>query len=345
MAGLPLTVPAVEKLLDYLAIGVGAIAGPLLAPWRASREGRARVIAAEADAEVRRIQASAEGSASQLIARAQTEARGYVISDEVEPDGHVRIGPDDVRESIEFQATKRVVNLRSIADHAAETLGDIEVGNHDPDPDWTARFFDGAQDVSSDELQRLWARILAGEVEAPGRTSLRTLSILRNLTQEEARDFSTLMRFRIGDFIFDEGVRRVLGNRSDHLKVHLSHVGLLAGWGQYQQVTLGDDGKWNVEHYDHVLIIEGPPRRKLEKMIDNSLITVAGRELATLCEHEPDLLYLSHFAGFLATQACELKLGRIVAQEAKGFRVSGIRVVEPPAEAEECDEKRATSAS
>ena len=345
VAGLPLTVPAVEKLLDYLAIGVGAIAGPLLAPWRASREGRARVIAAEADAEIQRIHAVAEGSTSQLIAKAQAEARGYVVSGEVEPGGHVRIGPDAVRESMEFQATKRVVNLRSIADHAAETLGDVEVRNHHPDPDWTARFFNGAQEVSSGELQRLWARILAGEVEAPGRTSLRTLSILRNMTQKEARDFSTLMRFRIGNFIFDDGVQRVLGDRFGGLQVHFSHVGLLAGWGQYQPVMLRDDGKWSVEHYGHVLIIEGSPRRQLEEMIDNSLITVAGREIATLCEHEPDLMYLSHFAGFLATQDCELKLGRIVAQETKGFRVSGMRVVEPPAEAEECGEKRPGNAS
>ncbi len=35
-------------------------------------------------------------------------------------------------------------------------------------------------------LQKLWAEVLSGEVENPGRTSLRTLDILRNLTQEDA---------------------------------------------------------------------------------------------------------------------------------------------------------------
>ena len=37
---LSLKVPAIEKLIDYGASGVGAIAGPLLAPWKASREGK-----------------------------------------------------------------------------------------------------------------------------------------------------------------------------------------------------------------------------------------------------------------------------------------------------------------
>ena len=32
-----LKVPAIEKLIDYGASGVGAISGPLLAPWKASR--------------------------------------------------------------------------------------------------------------------------------------------------------------------------------------------------------------------------------------------------------------------------------------------------------------------
>ena len=341
MAGIPLTVPAIEKLLDYLAIGVGAIAGPLLAPWRASREGMARVIAAKADAEVGRIQAAGEGSTSQLIADAQDEARGYVIPDEIEtePDGRVRIGPDDVRKSIEFQATKRVANLRSIADQAAEALGDIEVPDHDPDPDWTARFFDGAQEVSSGDLQKLWARILAGEVETPGRTSLRTLSILRNMTQEEARDFSTLMRFRIGDFIFAEGAEGVLGNRSQRLTIHFSHFGLFAGWGQYQQVRLGDDGKWWIEHYGHALFIEGPPGKSLSGMEDNPLITVAGREIAALCQHEPHLAYLSHFADFLKKQGCELKMARILARVDEGFRISPKLVVEPLVEARARDEE------
>ena len=48
-------VPALEKLVDYGASGVGAVAGPMLANWRASREGAARLTSARIDAEVRRL--------------------------------------------------------------------------------------------------------------------------------------------------------------------------------------------------------------------------------------------------------------------------------------------------
>ena len=51
-----LKVPGLEKLLDYAASGIGAIAGPMLAKWRASREGKARLTSTLADVEVRRIE-------------------------------------------------------------------------------------------------------------------------------------------------------------------------------------------------------------------------------------------------------------------------------------------------
>lgn len=49
-----------NKILDLVASGLSATVGPLLAPWRASREGQARIIAAKADATVMEIQTMAE---------------------------------------------------------------------------------------------------------------------------------------------------------------------------------------------------------------------------------------------------------------------------------------------
>lgn len=332
MANLTLTVPAVEKLLDYLASGTGAIAGPLLAPWRASREGKSRVIAAQADAEVRRIEATSEGGALQLIARAQAEARRYVVPREMEADGRVRIGPNDIQQWIEFQATKRVANVKSIADHAAELLGETEVRDHDPDPDWAARFFDIAQDVSSEHLQKLWARILAGEVETPGRTSLRTLSLLKNVSQPEAKQFEALMQYRIGNFIFLKGCRAVSGDRFEAAMVHLAHVGLLhSGWGPSPVVKLDPQGTWRTLHHGHMLTIEGTSGSQVKVTMEMILLTASGQELAGLGDHQPNLDYLAHFAGFLAKQGYVLKLAHVVESDPdRGFvSVSDTRVIEP----------------
>lgn len=177
----PLTIPAIEKLVDHVASGIGSVAGPMLATWRARRETQAREIAAEGEARTLLIQATAQAEARQiLLSRDQSVSGALDISDRV-------------RQRIRFQERKRQENIESVVNEAAKQLGDKTVPAEETDHDWTARFFNHVQDVSSNEMQVLWARVLAGEVERRGSTSVRTLEILRNLDQSTAGLFRTAL--------------------------------------------------------------------------------------------------------------------------------------------------------
>ena len=173
-------VRALDKLLDYTASGIGTVAGPMLATWRARREAAALQIASQGQADSLRI-----------IAAAQAEDRDSLVSTASDVRGSIDI-TETVRQRIQFQEEKRHHNIRSVVGRAAEELGDKEVPNQEPDHDWTARFFNEVQDVSSDDMRTLWAKILAGEVEKPGSTSARTLTILKNLDSKSACLFNTL---------------------------------------------------------------------------------------------------------------------------------------------------------
>ena len=87
---------------------------------------------------------------------------------------------------------------------AADELGNKEVQNHDLDHDWVARFFTDMQDVTSEHMQRIWAKILSGEVETPGRTSLHTLSVLKNMTQRDAKLFEHASKFVFDNFVLND---------------------------------------------------------------------------------------------------------------------------------------------
>ena len=63
MVDVNVKVPALEKLVDYTASGIGALAGPMLAPWKARKEAEARL-----------IESRAEADSLKLIADAQAEA-------------------------------------------------------------------------------------------------------------------------------------------------------------------------------------------------------------------------------------------------------------------------------
>ena len=186
MVDVNLKVPALEKLLDYAASGIGAVAGPLLATWKARRDGEAQRIAAKATADVRLIESTADAGSLQTIAEAQADARRALTGGNDAGTAMVEISRGGIMQRLEFQEKKRQHNIVSVVHGAASDLEDKTVADREPDPDWTARFFGVVQDVSSVEMQELWARILSGEVQQPGRTSLRTLDVLTNMSKKDA---------------------------------------------------------------------------------------------------------------------------------------------------------------
>ena len=161
----------------------------MLAPLKARQEAKAKAIAAQGEVEAQRILTEGEATNMGITANAQADARAKLVSPDAIVQGQLDFGTT-IKQRVQFQEEKRQANIDSIVRQAALELGDKEVQDHEVDHDWTARFFNDVQDVSSQDMQVLWARILAGEVERPGSTSLRTLRILKDMNRNIARIFS-----------------------------------------------------------------------------------------------------------------------------------------------------------
>ena len=77
------------------------------------------------------------------------------------------------------------------------------------DDDWVTRFFSIVKDISNEEMQYIWGKILAGEIASPNSFSLRTLDTLRNISAEDARKFQNVVPLvlRLGPnyFLVSEG--------------------------------------------------------------------------------------------------------------------------------------------
>ena len=105
-----LRVPAIEKLVDYAASGVGAIAGPMLANWRASREGQASLTSTRVNTEVHLLETESKARSLQIIADAQAKARQSIDTAIESGHGRVEITREDIIQLIEFQGRKRLTN-------------------------------------------------------------------------------------------------------------------------------------------------------------------------------------------------------------------------------------------
>ncbi len=309
-------VPGFEKLVDYTASGIGSIAGSMLAPWRAQREVEAKQIAAKGDANVLLIQADA-----------QAKAREILVSQDTDVTGELDIA-STVNQRILFQERKRQANIESVVTQAAYQLGDKEVSNHEPDHDWTARFFNDVQDVSSEEMQALWAKVLAGEVERTGSTSIRTLGILKNLDKATANLFRNLCSICVSirpDGINLEDARvPFLGNYSEGNELRdygfdygslnlLNEHGLIISeynsWRDYNVCITAwpsefEEGMWVVpfSFQGRYWLLTPMIKRSADQefRLHGVSLTKSGQELSMVVEQRPDTAFANELQQFFS---------------------------------------------
>ena len=297
MVDLNLKVPAIEKLVDYTGSGIGAVGGSMLARWQARAAADAARITAQGQADAMRIKAQGQADSMALIASAQAEAQTYFPSEGQSIQGEVNLGKE-IESRLTFQEQKRQNNIGAVVRMAADELGDKEVQNHDVDHDWVARFFSDAQDVTSEHMQRIWAKILAGEVETPGRTSLHTLSILKNMSQQDAKLFEEISRFVFIDSILrnQECTNKLPDFPAYHLLANMENYGLLnADSSLVKHIDIP------IEVFDsgRVYKFSRKDERNYKLEIPVFPLYPQGRELYSLIEPVIDEKYLRSISRFL----------------------------------------------
>lgn len=95
-----------------------------------------------------------------------------------------------------YQELQKQYNIECVVDNAYDELESEEnVSSEDVDADWINRFFNSVGDISNKQMQLLWGKILANEIKKPHSFSLRTLEVVKNLTQNEASLFFDVVPF------------------------------------------------------------------------------------------------------------------------------------------------------
>ena len=95
-----------------------------------------------------------------------------------------------------YQEVKKQQNIESVIGNAYTELESIDSVNPDPvDDDWINVFFDSVANISTEQMQTLWGKLLAREITEPGSFSLRTLAMLKNLTRKEAALFQKIIPY------------------------------------------------------------------------------------------------------------------------------------------------------
>lgn len=156
----------------------------------------------------------------------------------------------------------------------------------DPDPvlieeDWLNVFERYAEDASTDKMQGLWGRVLAGEIRKPGSYSMRTLRFLSEFSQADALAFSEFSSLCFGDLAPNALVKPKDTKNIKDL-VYLESIGLVQGAYPSLNKTIGfnKDGRTYLMEGNIVIIFEGGASSQLS--IPCCVLTSLGQELLKL---------------------------------------------------------------
>lgn len=198
------------------------------------------------------------------------------------------------------QETQRQFNIENIADKACDLLKDVTDCSKEPiSDDWMSRFIIAAQDVSDEDVQNMWAKILAGEIQRPGKFSMRTLDVLRNLSKKEAEEFKEILPYIIraaSDCAFVSCEKDLL----DKYKITYSSYITLDTCGllkliSHTSLTKTIEGMYTLRSFyttDRLLAIENTDDKIANLSINNIfLLTEAGFELSNALLSEKNNQY------------------------------------------------------
>ena len=194
-----------------------------------------------------------------------------------------------------FQEISRQENIENIIKIAAHSLP-ATVSEDPVDKDWISRFFDECKDVSNEDLQKVWARILAKEVASPGSCSRKTLSILKDLSAKDADLFNRIcnLLWLTNDDIFIPYRDDLSFNvqfekyRMDYDSLlHLNSLGLIHF---NQDLAYELTYKNSISYFGNENICFFAPSNLLKKIFI-FLLTNSGKELYFAINKEIDLLY------------------------------------------------------
>jgi len=302
-----------KKLIEVVAQGVGGVSRPMLT--RKNADAKAY--------EIKTI-SQAISESQKLLGPVGYEDGAVVVKSTPSPE--VLTLPDaplDARvlARITYQEAKRQSNIEQITQFAADELSsETDKFGGEVDNDWTTRFFRIAEDVSNEQMQSLWGKVLAGEVKKPGSYSLRTLELLKNITQSEAELFSRLAKFAIisGDkfFIYNKDQGK---NLEKIHKVTFTDLLILRDLGLFHPNNLRfllegtESDEQTVFTCGTTCFVVNRPKGTPKQDVSVIVFTEIGKELLQFIDKEPcDLDYIKEFTSSLKSEGSTVQYGQII---------------------------------
>lgn len=220
-------------------------------------------------------------------------ARAEADAEEIHALAELEIGDLQRRALQRFVAeeARKQDNIEAIASQALPGVEE-DARPDDVDDDWITNFFEKARLISDEEMQQLWAKILAGEANSPSRFSKRTVNYMASLDKDDAELFQKLLGFgwAIGEvslLVYDvhHEIYTAQGINFTTL-THLDEIGLVSfdNLAGFTRIDLPD--KVRAYYYGHPIDLE-IKKDQNRLVVGKVRLSRVGQDLAPVVDAHP----------------------------------------------------------
>lgn len=178
---------------------------------------------------------------------------------------------------------KKQENIENITEKCFESLE----GNAKPEnieDDWINNFFDKCKLISDNEMQNLWAKVLAGEANDPGRYSKRTIEFMSTMDKYDAELFNKLATFcwnfgELQPIILDFKNKEISNVLNYSQFAHLSHIGLISVETLGLSKVIKNKEQINISYCGKLLTLKFPNLEYNELSVGYISLTKIGKDI------------------------------------------------------------------
>lgn len=189
------------------------------------------------------------------------------------------------------EETIKQKNIESITEKTFDKLDDTAKPEEIED-DWISNFFDKVKFISDNEMQDLWAKLLAGESNEPGKYSKRTIDLIALLDKKDAQLFNDLCTFcwfrgtKAYPLIYNQAQNAIYTKQNINFEslLHLQDIGLIQ-FSLISELKISNLQKHlTFYYYEKTIKLEFQKDTENELNIGNVILTKSGQELISICK-------------------------------------------------------------
>lgn len=256
--------------------------------------------------------------------RKNADAESYAAIKKAETETEVELlklqGEEKIAQYVLARNKQKAENVEGIVSKAKlQFAPDEQVSEEPVEKDWMNRFLNIAEEISDEDMQEIWGRVLAGEIKKPKSYSLRTLEVLRNLSKEEAALITKVSNYQVAlDLLSTEDFSVNIMDLTT-----LDDIGIICGEEMIRTYT-ASNGKISFELNKQTLInIYAPIGVKIG--FKGFKITKAGREVMGLIQEHNYSSFYTDLSKYLKLKgATKVTINEIVNWNGNQYRYKQI---------------------